>query len=38
MDEFYKTYDRNLISVMFFMIFLGKVLCNIDHGTLPGCS
>jgi hypothetical protein len=38
MDEFYKIYDRNIISMMFFMIFLGNIMCNVDHGTLPGCS
>ena len=38
MEEFYKTFNKNVISLQFFMIFLGNVLCNIDHGTLPGCS
>lgn len=38
MEDFYKTFSPNVISVQFFMIFLGNVLCNIDHGTLPGCS
>ena len=27
-----------MISVVFVLIFLSNVFCNVDHGTLPGCS
>jgi hypothetical protein len=27
-----------VIYVVFILIFLANVFCNVDHGTLPGCS
>jgi sugar phosphate permease len=36
--EFYKIYKPNVITIIFFTIFLSNVFINVDHGTLPGCS
>ena len=36
--ELSKHYNQKVIYVVFVLIFLSNVFCNVDHGTLPGCS
>ena len=37
-QELSKHYNQKVIYVVFVLIFLANVFCNVDHGTLPGCS
>ena len=37
-EEFYKVYSPVAINILFYALFIGNILLNIDHGSLPGCS
>ena len=34
--EFFAKYNSNIIFLVFIVVFLSNIWCNVDHGTLPG--